>query len=44
MDPKNEVHDGKGWFIGINGFLTGPVIISNNNWEIPTKWEFVIAF
>ena len=44
MDPKNEVHDGKRWFIDINRFLTGPVILSNKNWNIPIKWEVVIAF
>ena len=44
MDPKNGVHDGKREFIGINSFLTGAVIISNKNWDIPIKWEVVIAF
>ena len=44
MDPKNVVHDGKKEFIGINSFLTGPVIVSNKNWNIPIKWEVVIAF
>ena len=43
MDPKNGVHDGKREFIGLNSFLTGPVIISSKNRNIPIKWEVVIA-
>ena len=39
MNPKNGVHDYKMEFIGINSFLTGPVIVSNKNWNIPIKWE-----
>ena len=44
MDPKNGGHDGKRWFIGINSSLTGLVIISSKNWNIPIKWKVVIAF
>ena len=44
MDPKNGVHDGKRWFIGINSFLTGPVIVSNKSKNIPIKREVMIAF
>ena len=44
MDPKNGAHDGKRWFIGIISFLTGPVIVSIKNWNIPIKWEVAIAF
>ena len=35
MDPKNGVNDGKREFIGTNSFLTGRVIVSNKNWDIP---------
>ena len=31
-------------FVGINSFLTGPVIVSNKNWNIPIKWGVIIAF
>ena len=41
---QNGVHDGKREFIGINSFMTGPVIVSNKNWNISIKWEVVIAF
>ena len=41
---KSGVHDGKRWFICINNFLTGPVIVSNKNWNIPIKLVVVIAF
>ena len=44
MDLKNERYDGKRWFIVINSFLTGVVIISKKNWNISIKWEVVIAF
>ena len=44
IDHKNGGHDGKRWFIGINSFLAGPVIISNKNWNIPIKWKVVITF
>ena len=38
MNPKNGAHDVKRWCFGINSFLTGPVIVSNKNWNIPIKW------
>ena len=44
IDLKNGGHDGKRWFIGINSFLTGPVIISNKNRNSPIKWEVIISF
>ena len=44
MDPKIGVDDNKRWFIGINSFQTGAEIISDKNWNIPIKWEVVIAF
>ena len=44
MDPKNGVHDGKKWFIGMNSFLAGPVIVSNKNRNNPIRWEVVLAF
>ena len=39
MDSKDGVYDGKRWFIGINSFLTGALIVSNKNWNIPIEWE-----
>ena len=30
MDLKNEVHDGKSWFMGINSFLSGSDRSSNH--------------
>ena len=34
MDPKNGVHDGKEWFIVINSFPTGPVIVLNGKLQL----------
>ena len=43
MDSKMKYMMLKRWFIGINSFLTSPVIVSNKNWNIPIQCEVVIA-